>query len=315
MNGLHPLSQTILQSFQVRKTGAQKRAFRDFMVQSLAGQGYPVQVQTRRMLVKNNNLIIGDVHKAKVVFTAHYDTCAVLPFPNFITPKCIPLYALYQLLLVAAILGFGFALALFGVWLGAPGFLLPPLFAGFCWLFCILMIAGPANRHTANDNTSGVIAVVETALSLPEELRSSTAFVLFDNEEAGLLGSAAFAAAYPAIKKDTLVVNFDCVSDGDHLMLVLPKCPPPAMEQAIRASFRSQGSKQVMVLPHKGVFYPSDQANFRLGVGAAALRRTKAGLLYLGRLHTPRDTVFEEENIRVFAQGAAELAAPMHQGF
>ena len=79
------------------------------------------------------------------------------------------------------------------------------------------MMAGPANRHTANDNTSGVITLLEIALSLPEELRSDVCFVWFDNEERGLLGSAAFAGKHKETKKGALVLNFDCVGDGDSL--------------------------------------------------------------------------------------------------
>ncbi len=34
----------------------------------------------------NNNIIIGNIEKAKIFCTAHYDTQAVLPFPNLIVP-------------------------------------------------------------------------------------------------------------------------------------------------------------------------------------------------------------------------------------
>ena len=35
------------------------------------------------------------------------------------------------------------------------------------------MMAGPANKHTANDNTSGVITLTEIMQSVPKELRDS----------------------------------------------------------------------------------------------------------------------------------------------
>jgi hypothetical protein len=38
------------------------------------------------------NIVIGNPDTAKVLYTAHYDTCARLPFPNFITPKNIFIY-------------------------------------------------------------------------------------------------------------------------------------------------------------------------------------------------------------------------------
>ena len=57
----------------------------------------------------------------------------------------------------------------------------------------------------------------------------------------------------------------------------------------------------------KGVFYPSDQAHFPYGVGVAALNRSRRGILYMDKIHTPRDTVFCEENIEFLTDGALRL--------
>ena len=35
----------------------------------------------------STNIIIGDMDKADIIYTAHYDTCAMLPFPNMIIPE------------------------------------------------------------------------------------------------------------------------------------------------------------------------------------------------------------------------------------
>ena len=45
--------------------------------------------------------------------------------------------------------------------------------------------------------------------------------------------------------------------------------------------------------------YPSDQANFPIGFGIAALCRSKRGDLYLGKIHTGRDRNLDEKNIAV----------------
>jgi hypothetical protein len=58
----------------------------------------------------------------------------------------------------------------------------------------------------------------------------------------------------------------------------------------------------------KWVIYPSDQRNFDLGVGVSALNKTKHGLLYMNKIHTKRDTVYDEENIEFLKNGAIELA-------
>ena len=43
------------------------------------------------------NVLFGDPEKADYLVTAHYDTCARLPFPNFITPCNVGIYLLYQI--------------------------------------------------------------------------------------------------------------------------------------------------------------------------------------------------------------------------
>lgn len=46
------------------------------------------------------------------------------------------------------------------------------------------------------------------------------AFVLFDHEEIGMVGSYSFAKKHKEILKDKLIVNLDCVSDGDHILVM-----------------------------------------------------------------------------------------------
>ena len=76
------LSREILENYQVRKTKKQKNAFIAFM------QAHISHMQVQEMgFPKSRNLVIGDPESAKVILGAHYDTCARLPYPNFITPK------------------------------------------------------------------------------------------------------------------------------------------------------------------------------------------------------------------------------------
>ena len=88
-------SKTVLDRYQIRKSKAQKQAFRTYLRSVAQQQGYTTTEE--RGALGATNLIVGSPDTAKVVYTAHYDTCAVLPFPNFITPKNILLYLLYQL--------------------------------------------------------------------------------------------------------------------------------------------------------------------------------------------------------------------------
>ena len=87
------LSRIIFEKYQIRKSKNQKTEFINLLKEHM-----PVNIQTGGLL-KSRNIIVGDVEKADVVFTAHYDTCAVMPFPNFITPKNVAFYLIYSVLI------------------------------------------------------------------------------------------------------------------------------------------------------------------------------------------------------------------------
>ena len=277
---------TVLTAYEVRKTKGQKEAFRAWLCRELEQLGYAPRVESRRALVMNHNVVAGDPEKAKVLFTAHYDTCAVLPFPNFITPRNLFVYLLYQLAIAALFLVLAIVVEVCLLLAFDPPLWvqLPVVYAVLA--FCIWWIlAGKANRHTANDNTSGVVTLLEIAAALPPEDRDGVCFVWFDNEELGLFGSSAFAAAHRRVKADTLVLNFDCVGDGDHLQFFPSKTVKKSAEimALLETSFPSQGQKTVEIVRGFGL-YPSDQARFCRGAVQLAGRLTeqKDGLHHAG---------------------------------
>lgn len=289
----------VLTAFPVRKSKKQKEAFRD-AVQSYVNQlGYESRVEKGSCGARN--MIIGDPEKAKYLVTAHYDTCARMPFPNLITPCNFVTFLAYQLLLVAVIFG---AAILVGVAIGVA--VNDPDLGGLIAYICVcvmlgLMMVGPANKNNANDNTSGVVTVLKIAGSLPEELKESVCFVLFDLEEAGLIGSTSYRKTHKKVCKKQIVLNLDCVGDGDEIMLFpTGKLRKDADKMALlRKACGTAGRKQVSIREKGFSYYPSDQANFVYGVGIAALHRSKRAGLYLSRIHTRRDTVLEEENVNI----------------
>lgn len=301
-------TKTIFEKYQVRKSKKQKRAFIEYVKEESGALGYDCKVE--KGLFGAKNIVLGDVDKANVIYTAHYDTCPRLPFPNFITPKNFFIYLLYQ---IAIVVGFfvvsgalGFCIGFVSAYLDI-GFDMSVIIIDFLiLLFLALLLFGPANKNTANDNTSGVTTLLDLMRELPEELRDSVAFVFFDLEETGLFGSASFASKHKAIAKNTLIVNFDCVSDGNNILFALGK-GAKGYTKALGEAFPSNEDFSVEVAS-KGVFYPSDQMNFKRGVGVAALKKTAHGLLYMNRIHTKKDTVYCEENIDFLVKGAIELA-------
>lgn len=300
----------IFEKHEVRKTNTQRKLFRDYLVSYAKSQGY--EAKEERVSKNAYNVVVGDPESASVIYTAHYDTCAVMPVPNFITPKCMPIYIIYQLFLttIMLIIPILTMTVLAPMVYGATGSsILEALtkLSGYAILILTLylMMKGPANKHTANDNTSGVTLLVDLMTDMPSELRGKAAFVFFDLEELGLIGSKNFKRRHKGIAKTVPVINFDCVSDGKNMLFALNKNALPLKEK-LAAAFK-QNDTYTVDIATKGVFYPSDQRNFDLGVGVAALKKTKRGLLYMNRIHTPKDTVYDEENIEFLKNGAIEL--------
>ncbi len=291
----------VLQQYPIRKSRKQKKAFRADVCAYLHGLGY--ETAEEKGSLGTRNVVIGDPKTAKYLITAHYDTCAHMPVPNFITPCNFWIYLLYQLLVTGVIL----------IAAGAVGYLanlivrdsMISLWIGYMAMlgFLYLMMLGPANKHNANDNTSGVVSVLQMAQSLPQVLREDVCFVLFDLEEAGLIGSASYYSAHKTQAKQQLVLNLDCVGDGDEIVFFpsgkLKK--QKAWMDRLNGLDQVRENKKIRVLKKGFSMYPSDQANFPLGIGVAALHRGKHIGLYMDRIHTNRDTVLEADNVEFLA--------------
>ena len=292
-----PISEKILEKYQVRKTRKQKNAFIEFL-----RAHYPdLKIETDG-LSYSRNIVIGNPDTAKAVFGAHYDTQAVMPIPNFIMPKSIPVSVLYAFVLIIPMIIIASVVG------GVAGYIFDDssataLFSLLTyWAILFLMIFGPANKHTVNDNTSGVITLIEMMSAMTDEERAQSCFVFFDNEEKGLLGSSTFNKEHKETMKEKLLINFDCVSDGDYLMLILNKKAFPEHSENLKAAFADVTEKNVLIESEKGVYYPSDQKNFKKNIGVASFKKSKFGL-YMDRIHTPRDTVMDERNIAVLTEG------------
>lgn len=295
----------LLDEYPVRKTWKQKSAFIGYVKDYAKEQEISLSVEEEGKRIRSRNLILGDPARARLLITAHYDTCARLPFSNFMTPDNWLIVILSEGLLIAAIAAAGVwmgglaadILRMLGVW----GLLCTVL--GILGGVCVsagllaLMFVGPANPHNANDNTSGVLCVLEAAARW--KARKDVAFVLFDNEEKGLLGASAFIAAHPQPARRCLIVNLDCIGDGDTLLYTGTKramAHPLAgrILAALEETAPQRGKKAVSGEFPKWL-YPSDQMLFPRGTAFAALKGKR--LLYLDRIHTAKDTVLDERNL------------------
>lgn len=156
--------QTLLDKHPIRKTKAQKQAFREWAVQTCTDMGYTACAEEKGY---SRNIIIGNPETAQVIFTAHYDTQPRMFFPNMCTPTKPAVFLLYQI-------GMGIGIVAVGALLGLlAGFVFHSFWVGYnlslavTLALCVLMMFGPANPSCANDNTSGVAAVLELIARIP----------------------------------------------------------------------------------------------------------------------------------------------------
>lgn len=305
---------TLIEKFPIRKTKLQKECFRNWVMDECVKLGYTAQVETKG---SSNNVVIGDADKAEAIFTAHYDTPAVMPVPNFITPCNVLVYLLYQIVLTVAIF------AVSGLVAGSLGWLAKIIFgdgelafwvgylAELVSLFGLLglMLFGPANKHNANDNTSGVASVLETMARIPAEKRGKVAFILFDNEEKGMLGSSAFASKHKDVKKNTLLVNMDCVGLGENILFFSPKkARGHAHYEKLVAGMNAQAGRNLEMFNMEGHLYPSDQSQFKHGIAVCSCKKAKVIGYYCDKIHTKHDTIADAGNIAFIADGLAAFA-------
>ena len=296
----------VVKNYPVRKSKKQKQAFRADVTQWLQNLGYPVCEEEGSF--HSRNLVIGDPQRARYLVTAHYDTCARLPFPNLITPCNFWTFLLYQIFICLMLMLPALAVG------GLVGYLLHSfdigyfLFVVLLWAAIVLMLIGPANSSNVNDNTSGVVTLLEIARSIPELHRKNVCFVLFDLEEAGLIGSASYKKKHKREIPNQLVLNLDCVGEGDDIYFFPTAKLKKSKERLapLQKLAGGYGKKSIAVRIKGFSIYPSDQSNFPYGVGICALKRGWAGL-YLSRIHTPRDTVLDETNVNILRAALTTL--------
>ena len=300
----------IFEKHQVRINKKQKKNFRNYLETVCTANGY--EYKEEKGMFGAKNVVIGDVENAKIIYTAHYDTQPILPFPYIVMPKKPILTILLQCIFILGLLAIGILSAnlicLVLKLCGVPIFILKIIFyilVGLVWLYLLLSpYLGVANKHTANDNTSGVTTLIDIMTSLPKTNRHNVAFVFFDLEELGLLGSYGFANKHKNIQKNSLIVNFDCVSNGKKILFVVLK-KAKKYKDVLEKSFVSSKDLEVE-FASKWVYYPSDQSSFKCGVGVAALNK-KGKIEYLNKIHSSKDTIYQEENITFLVKGAKKL--------
>lgn len=285
----------ILQLYPIRKTAGQKEAFRADVQAYIRELGY--EVHTENCSRDGQNLVFGSPDTAEYLITAHYDTPASIGIPNVCTP-CNALRSRVQFL-VTFLLSFSLSLSA-GLLLKA-GHILPGVLLFLpILIFLYLIRNGPANVNNANDNTSGIVTLLEIARTLPEAHRNKVGFILFDLEEKGLKGSAAYRKAHKEVTENQLVLNIDCVGDGDHILLMPMKNARKDAKLIDKLKYLGGwfGKKQILTIEKGYCRYNSDHRNFPLAVGVGAFHKKKKTYV-LDKIHTKHDTNLDMTNVNL----------------
>lgn len=293
----------VLKLHPIRKTKAQKEAFRSDVQSYIRELDYDCKIETGKFGV--NNLVIGNPEFAKYLVTAHYDTPAGIGIPNVCNPTSRVRFLIKYLIsvVVGGCVGGGIGL-MFKYGLYFPGAVLS------CAAFALfyLMLNGPANPNNANDNTSGVVTLLEIARTLPKAQRDKVCFVLFDQEEKGLLGSSAYRKAHKEATDNQLMLNLDCVGDGDHILFMPTKKARQDGELIGKLQYLGGwfGNKQILTIYKGYCAYNSDHKNFPIAVGVGAFHK-KGKTFVLDKIHTKQDVNLDLTNVNLLRAALTTL--------
>ena len=150
----------IIRLFPVRNTKEEKAAFREYAIEKAREMGFSAAEIDN---AGHKNIAIGDEKKAKVIFTAHYDTPWASFFPNLMLPNNRGLHLAFQMAIVLPILAVSFLAAFLVIefvkldYTVAQNRLVPlaAYLIAYYGLFIGIM-RGRRNKSNYNDNTSGI---------------------------------------------------------------------------------------------------------------------------------------------------------------
>ncbi len=294
----------INERFPIRRTEEQKNSLFECIKAEAESVGLSARVE--QLQNKHNNIVIGDVENASVVYTAHYDTPARSLVPNLMMPRNPGLAYAYAfgIPLIIAFFSLGVAYAIQALaGLPYPAFAAIYLVLYFGLFFGVMRLG--ENKTNKNDNTSGVATVLSIMAMNPK----NAAYILFDNEEKGLLGSKALLKSNKALWQSKTLINFDCVGLGNNIVIIaMENAEKHPVFEKISDTVKGNNEYNVGLYPKKGSMTNTDSKNFPCGISVMACKKSKKGVLYTPYIHTKRDTVASSDNIAFLANSFCNLA-------
>ncbi|WOO86954.1 M28 family peptidase [Mollicutes bacterium LVI A0039] len=263
-----------------RFSSKRKQNFRTALISELEAHGYEVTIHKS---IRGNNIYFGNID-SKYILTAHYDTATnmtvVYPFIKYFGNR------IGQVVLLLVLLGIlPIFTNLLDPWLASMIFLVAAL-----TLLIGLLIP---NKYNYNDNTSGVLTLLEHAIRHKDN--PNFFYALTDNEEKGLFGAYALKSYLNKRGKfqGKYNINVDCVGIGDTFALCCGKKSKYLNRSVTKCN------EHTPVLSFATSLFTSDHVVFgEKGIMISKLNRAKfAKDYYIPNLHTNKDKEFDWNNI------------------
>ena len=310
---LQQLAEIITSKHGARMRRSHKKEFREFIAGIAEDMGYESKVENN---IFSKNIVIGNPETAEIVLTAHYDTPPNMPY-HFVKKQVSTLG-----ITLPTALGVGVVLTKFAIEsqnrelldfmlrsMQTSTFLLDGVAVASLGvgLYSFGLLGGE-NKYNYDDNSSGIIALLALMnyyKNLPESERNKIAFVMFDNEEKGLIGSLCYASKHNI--KNQNFLNFDCVGRGNRINCIYTSKVANEFTNDIYetlGSLESQGF--VPNLKKSNLHTMSDHLSFKKSKGSLTILLDEKDKPVTTHIHSSKDTKINLETISEIAKCSAE---------
>ncbi len=310
---LNEIAEMVTTRHGARMKRSHKKDFREFISKTATAMGYDSRIENN---VIAKNIVIGHPETAEIVLTAHYDTPPNMPY-HFLKKQV----ATFGIALPAA-LGIGVALTRYAIDSHNRellDFMLNSIQTSTYMLDGIAALSlgvglysfgilGGENKHNYDDNSSGIItllALMNYYRNLPENERNKIAFVMFDNEEKGLIGSLCYASKHQI--KNQNFLNFDCVGRGNQINCIYTGKVANEFTNDIYETLGSLASQGYTPRLKKSTIHTmSDHLPFMRSKGSLTILCDKKDSPVTEHIHSSKDTEISLETVSEIAKCSAE---------
>ena len=310
---LDKIAEMVTNKHGARMKRSHKKDFREFISEIATSMGYDAKIEKNLFA---HNVVIGNPETAEIVLTAHYDTPPNMPY-HFVKKQV----STFGVALPVA-LGVGVVLTRYAInsqnsdllefmlnALQGSTYLLDGVAAASLGIGLYSFgLLGGENKNNYDDNSSGIIALLALMnyyRNLPESERNKIAFVMFDNEEKGLIGSLCYASKHRI--KNQNFLNFDCVGRGDQINCIYTGKVANDFANGIFETLGTLESQGFTPRLKKSTMRTmSDHLSFMRSKGSLTILCDEKDTPVTEHIHSSKDTFISLDTISEIAKSSAE---------